>query len=196
MLTGEGPWRSGSRRKISRMHDEDDEKDEPVNLTAFLDQVAARIEADDRKIGEKKPALLPTSTNGIQDTPWLVEVPDVHQRPGEGFRRSFVSRPFRLWVWYLEDRKSLTGFQLLWGGVDDEKAITWTADNTKMMQVLSGDAGTIRPSTIYVFQRYAEKIDQELIGFVVEKIMDKARITKGMMDAVEREYRERRSRRS
>lgn len=135
----------------------------------------------------------------------LQEVPHVRQRAEEGFRRYFTSEYFRLWVWYAHDKKSIEGFELLYGGHDDEKEITWMkkgvfshhrvsgelsiwGGGAKMMQMLEGDAGKVRASTIYLFRRYASKIDREIVELVVSRIMEKTGITLSMMREIEREY--------
>jgi hypothetical protein len=140
----------------------------------------------------------------------LQEVPNVRQRPDEGFRRYFTSEYFRLWVWYAHDRKSIIGFQLLYGGHDEEKEITWMKKGVfshhrvsdeqsfsgaaKQTQMLEGDAGKVRASTIYLFRRYASKIEHGIVELVVRRIMEKTGITLSMMREVERAYTEKKAR--
>jgi len=136
------------------------------------------------------------------------EYVNVRQRPDEGFRRYFLNDYFKLWVWYESNKETFIGFQLLWGGDNNENAITWkttgefshhgVADEglpgaAKMTQILEGDAGRIRPSTIYIFARYAARIDREIVDLVVTRIMEKTGITQAMMENVAKEYRERKS---
>jgi hypothetical protein len=135
------------------------------------------------------------------ESPWMVEYQNVGQRIEEGFRRYFTSKPLRLWLWYLEDRVSLKGFQLLWGEDDNEKAITWNEDNTfsykevseegwvgRKTQVLNEDAGKVHPLLIPIFERYAANIDKEIVDFIIAKIMESAKITKKMIDAAFRKH--------
>jgi hypothetical protein len=132
----------------------------------------------------------------------LEEFIRVRQVTEQGFRRYFVNDYFQLWVWYENDKTTIKGFQLLWGKVDRKSAITWTtegefshlrvsdehAGGNKWTPILDDEAGRIRPATIYIFIRYAAKIDQNLVKLVVGKIMAKTGITQQMMDNVEREY--------
>lgn len=90
----------------------------------------------------------------------LREFMNLSQRPKEGFRRHFISDYFKLWVWYHHDKTTIEGFQLLYGGQLNEKAITWMKKGTfshkevsdegldalKSAQVLKRNAGKIRPS--------------------------------------------------
>jgi hypothetical protein len=129
----------------------------------------------------------------------LRELKNVRQMPGEGFRRWFGSDCFDLWVWYSQDRISLTGFQLVWD--DSALAITWTTDHgfsdrritpegfgMKMTTLLDGEAGKVSPLLISIFKHHAEDIAKDLVSLIVEKIMEGAAITQNMIDTAEKEH--------
>jgi hypothetical protein len=209
MLTVEGPWSPDHRRKLSPR--EESKEEEPLSL----EEIAARIETESPPRGRipefTSPAgwsNRPPAVTRKEDEILMQEFVGVRQREDEGFRRLFENDYFKLWVWYDHDKTTLQGFQLLWGGDDNESAITWKTDGTfshhgvaseefggamKMTQVLEGDAGAIRPSTIYIFRRYAAKIDQALVELVVSKVMQKTGITQEMMEDVQKEYRKRKA---
>ena len=217
MLTVEGPWSPDRRRRLSPKG-ESEEGGEPLTLDEIAARIEAEISPKAATAEIASPETPGSSevletTSPFPATPpgekrekamHMQEFVGVRQRTDEGFRRYFVSDFFKLWVWYDFDKTAIQGFQLLWGGDDHESAITWRSDGTfshreiadegsagasKMTQVLEGDAGQIRPSTIHIFRKYAAKIEQSLVGLVVSKIMEKTGITQAMLDDVEKEYR-------
>ncbi len=56
----------------------------------------------------------------------LAERRNVRQIPGEGFRRWFTDEYFDLIVWYDSERLRITGFQLCYDRLRNERALTWT----------------------------------------------------------------------
>ncbi len=54
----------------------------------------------------------------------LVEFKNVRQEPGSGQRRWFEGDLYELVVWYRPDR-TVEGFQILYVGDNDERALTW-----------------------------------------------------------------------
>lgn len=57
----------------------------------------------------------------------LIEMRNVRQIKGDGYRRWFSDDYFDLYVWYEdEDLKNLLGFQLCYNKLKNEHAITWT----------------------------------------------------------------------
>ena len=116
----------------------------------------------------------------------LREFIDVSQQP-ECFRRLFTSDNLRLWLWYLEDKTTLVGFQLLVGDSEHQKAFTWNTGGKlscrevesdernhgyAMTDVLGKDAGAIRPEQIRSFNECAKNLDQDLMSFIVKKMVN------------------------
>ena len=197
----EGPWQPRSSRRIDLRRDSPPSDAERTPHVDPQEEVDSSGEEEPLKNGELLSKPFPAQIR-TKHPSWLEEFHDVRQRPEEGFRRYFSSNYFKLWVWYESDKKTLIGFQLLWGGDDKENAITWKkgyishtqvadeghAGAPKMAQILHLDAGKIRPSTIYIFRKYAAHIEQSLVDFIVSKVLESAKITQAMMDDVEQEY--------
>ncbi len=116
----------------------------------------------------------------------LKEFLDVSQQ-AKCFRRYFTSDDFKLWLWYLEDKTTLVGFQLLFGDSEHEKAFTWNTggklsrrevENDErnhgyaMTDVLGKDAGLIRPKQIRSFKECAKNLDQDLVSFIANKLVN------------------------
>ena len=134
----------------------------------------------------------------------LREHVSVRQRPEEGFRKYFMDDYFRLWVWYEHNGLDIKGFQLLYGDVESERAITWHREGTfshhgvteegsaggaKMSQVLGGNVEAIKPIVLVRFREHSLKIDRKIADLVVAVIMQKTGITQTMMiDAGRRRY--------
>lgn len=59
----------------------------------------------------------------------LKEIKNVRQIPGEGFRRWFSDDFFDLYIWYDHNQKKVIGFQLAYGEVERDHALTWTRDH-------------------------------------------------------------------
>ena len=139
----------------------------------------------------------------------LREIPNVRQRPEEGFRRYFDCPLFRLWVFYTKDKSSIEGFQLFIGTNPEQRelAIIWSLSGDKfiyqevephdergfmgMSPIFGKTLQHIPPITVSFFRQDAQNIDQELVRFITTKIMEKGNITEKMVEDAERKYKER-----
>lgn len=127
----------------------------------------------------------------------LVEIKNVRQRPGEGFRRWFSSESFDLIVWYKDSDKDIKGLQFCYGKPYAERAFTWEksfksshyiSEKTGLGSaagILWGDAGRIPDREIEQFKETSETIGSELEDLVLEKIdeyNDSHKIERGLLD--------------
>ena len=91
-------------------------------------------------------------------------------------------------VWYNRERTQITGFQLCYRKGTEEKAITWreregyshtTCDDGegdtgqyKMTPILIPDGPFDHRSVMELFQKNSENLEQELVGFISNKIKE------------------------
>jgi len=118
----------------------------------------------------------------------LKEVIHTRQVQGEAFRRWFSSDSIDLIVWYNEDQKNITGFQLCYLKGSEEKALTWRkeggythktiddgegrAGRHKMSPILVPDGVFNGKSVLELFQKNSKLVDQILVEFISQKIRE------------------------
>ena len=114
------------------------------------------------------------------ETGGFVEFERVRQDE-KGYKRLFIGGRFDLFVWYEEDRQTITGFQVVW---DYERAITYHVGGSyhhnvitggdlhggRMSPVLDGDAGTIDIQIIQEFKEKAASLEPEIRDFVLRAL--------------------------
>ncbi|MFC1671500.1 hypothetical protein ACFL01_00040 [Planctomycetota bacterium] len=115
----------------------------------------------------------------------LREVKYVSQHAGEPFRRVFCCSRMDIYVWF-EESGEIYGFQLCYRQNREEKALTWLQDKGfthrsvddgedrggrfKMTPVLMPDGVFAREDVVASFEEISEKIDSEIVGFILKKV--------------------------
>jgi hypothetical protein len=121
----------------------------------------------------------------------LKEFERIRQREGEGFRRFFTDGYFELMVWYGDDRKAITGFQLAYDVKGRERVVTYKVDEGRVMRshhyntgnsfelhgsawssILAGDPGTLEPMIYDRFLIAARHIEPEILEYVKDHLKD------------------------
>ena len=117
----------------------------------------------------------------------LREIHNPKQYPEEGFRRWFTDDYFDLIVWYEDDKKTITGFQLTYDKERKERALTWKSTGSythmgvddgeiyggyKMSPVLVSDGAFNKNSIARKFKKAASTMDQDVASFVYRRLVN------------------------
>ncbi len=115
----------------------------------------------------------------------LKEIKNVRQISGEGFRRWFTDDFFDLYIWYQDNKKDITGFQLAYGEVERDHALTWTVNHGfshdgvddgnitgsyKRSPILIANGMFDPDSLIHMFEEHQGDLDKKLFSFIKTKI--------------------------
>ncbi|MEM5948467.1 hypothetical protein WKV44_07905 [Spirochaetia bacterium 38H-sp] len=114
----------------------------------------------------------------------LREIKNVKQNPGE-YRRWFSDDYFDLIVWYAEDKKTITGFQLCYDKPGKERAFTWKSPDSylhtavdageeplsaKMSPILVADGSFDMLDVLQRFNKAGKALEPVIFNIVIEKI--------------------------
>ena len=117
----------------------------------------------------------------------LTEIKNVRQSANEPHRRWFSDEQFDLIVW-IEDDRSVHGFQLCYKKADVENALTWMKgqgffhnriddgeslpNHHKMTPILVADGAFDRDGVLARFAESSSHIDPELAALVMARLTD------------------------
>jgi len=116
----------------------------------------------------------------------LREIKNPKQFPEEGYRRWFTDDYFDLIVWYKDDKKTITGFQLTYDKEHKERALTWRSTGSythtgiddgeitggyKMSPVLVSDGSFNKSRITKEFKIAAGEMDQNIASFVYRRLL-------------------------
>lgn len=116
----------------------------------------------------------------------LREIPDPRQIPGEASRRWFSGSNFDLIVWCEEDG-AIIGFQLCYGKLQGERALTWKRGTGYVHTTVDdgeGRSGKYKETPLLVqdgafdaakvaaqFRAHSSGIDQSVATFVLDRVL-------------------------
>ena len=116
----------------------------------------------------------------------LREIKNPKQYKNEGFRRWFTDDYFDLIIWYLDDKTTITGFQLTYDKEHNERALTWRSSGSymhtgvddgeiyggyKMSPILVADGSFDKSRITDKFLKAAAELDQDIVSFVHQRLL-------------------------